>query len=129
MDFAVIDVNFLAHLPTIKGQPVSTSLLCKQISLETDELRPLSLMPTEIEKWKRNSLCTFGILSSGEENLPSVVQDLELTRYMCSLSTARNVVLFGTGAGCSAVVTMVQHRGGEPQYSRYRFVKQVTDSL
>ncbi|GAA5842198.1 hypothetical protein JCM3766R1_005063 [Sporobolomyces carnicolor] len=71
MDFGVIDVNFLAHLPTIKGQlpdPSRNRELEKKLALHV---------------WD------------------SIV----------SLSTASNVVLFGTGAGCSALVEMVQKRG------------------
>ncbi|GAA5829321.1 hypothetical protein JCM5353_004040 [Sporobolomyces roseus] len=70
-DFAVIDVNFLAHLPTVKGQP------------------PDATRNRELEK-----------------KLALHVWD-----SIVSLSTASNVVLFGSGAGCAAVVAMVQNRG------------------
>ncbi|GAA6064520.1 hypothetical protein JCM10212_004771 [Sporobolomyces blumeae] len=70
-DFGVVDVNFLAHLPTIKGQP------------------PDATRNRELEK-----------------KLALFVWDT-----IVSLSSAANVILFGTGAGCSAIVNIVQNRG------------------
>ncbi|GAA5932713.1 hypothetical protein JCM1841_001202 [Sporobolomyces salmonicolor] len=70
-EFGVVDVNFLAHLPTVKGQ------------------------------------------------LPDPSRDRKLERELAlyvwdnivGLSTARNIILFGSGAGCSALVQIVQNRG------------------
>ncbi|KAM0756106.1 Arginase/deacetylase [Meredithblackwellia eburnea MCA 4105] len=69
--YGVVDVNFLAHLPTIKG------------SVADDPLR----------NEKR------------EKTLALYIWD-----NIVSISAAQNVILVGSGAGCSALMAIVQHR-------------------
>ena len=64
MDFGVIDVNFLAHLPTIKGQLVSAEASHTMYGKLTHVMH--SLIRVGTENWRRSSLCTFGIPSSGQ---------------------------------------------------------------
>lgn len=120
MDFGVIDVNFLAHLPTIKGQLVSAVASHTMRGKLTHAMR--SLIRVGTENWRRSSLCTFGIPSSGQFQRhdldPESFGAESSSAPRSSLSTASNVVLFGTGAGCSALVEMVQKRGGEKRPSR-----------
>ncbi|KPV74546.1 uncharacterized protein RHOBADRAFT_54352 [Rhodotorula graminis WP1] len=69
--FGVIDVNLLAHLATVKGQPADVN---------------------------RNK--------AREKELALYIWD-----NFVSLSSAQHVILFGSGAGCSALMEMVRHRG------------------
>ncbi|GAA5820597.1 hypothetical protein JCM3770_007170 [Rhodotorula araucariae] len=69
--FGVVDVNLLAHIPTVKGQGPDP---------------------------KRNK--------AREQELAVYIWD-----NIVSLSSAQHVILFGSGAGCNALMEMVKARG------------------
>ncbi|BGO97405.1 Histone deacetylase clr3 [Rhodotorula toruloides ATCC 204091] len=71
-DFGVIDVNLLAHLATVKGQPIDA---------KRDKAR--------------------------EKELALYVWD-----QIVQMSSAQHVILFGSGAGCNALMDIVRNRFG-----------------
>ncbi|GAA5848824.1 hypothetical protein JCM8547_006356 [Rhodosporidiobolus lusitaniae] len=73
--FGIIDVNFLAHLPTVKGQP-------------PDPARDQAM----------------------EKELALYIWD-----NIVELTEAQHVILFGSGAGCSALMEIVRKRASRVQ--------------
>ncbi|CEQ43207.1 SPOSA6832_05110, partial [Sporobolomyces salmonicolor] len=93
-EFGVVDVNFLAHLPTVKGQLPDPS---RDRKLER-----------ELALYVWDNIVGYVVFSPGFTD-PASDRQIRLSR----LSTARNIILFGSGAGCSALVQIVQNRGGK----------------
>lgn len=89
--WGVVDINLLAHLPTVKGQAVCLIALLGGLGFLAD-------LPSSQPDRNRDA--------AREKVLAGFIWD-----SIARLSAAQNIVLFGSGAGCSALMEIVRTRG------------------